>query len=278
MQATILVIEDDPPSLELMTYLLNAHGYVTLSAERGDDGLAIARRERPDLVVCDIQLPGFDGYEIARLLKADVALRTMPLVAVTALAMVGDREKALAAGFDDYVSKPIDPATFVALIEPLLDPHQRSATSVAPPARPVAKPAMKVRATILVVDDIAVNLELKRSILEPSGYRVLTAGNVARGLQLARDQKPDLIISDVGMPDAGGMELLQMAKADPLLRDIPIVIMTTTHLEGSMRQTALSLGAARFLLRPMEAQDILREVEACLVPAQGGEHGSHPDS
>jgi CheY-like chemotaxis protein len=120
VQATILVIEDDPPSLELMTYLLNAHGFTTLTADRGDDGIAMARRERPDLIICDIQLPGVDGYEIARLLKSEESLRSMPLVAVTALAMVGDREKVLAAGFDEYVSKPIDPATFVALIEPLL--------------------------------------------------------------------------------------------------------------------------------------------------------------
>lgn len=120
MTTRVLVIEDDPASLELMFYLLSAHGYATATAERGDDGLASIRSLRPDLVICDIQLPGMDGYAIAAQLKADAALRTVPLVAVTALAMVGDREKVLAAGFDAYVSKPIDPSSFIAQIEPLL--------------------------------------------------------------------------------------------------------------------------------------------------------------
>ena len=125
MIARILVIEDDPASLELISYLLCAHGYATTTASRGDEGLAAAQAMRPDIILCDVQLPGLDGYAVAAQLKADDALKSVPLVALTALAMVGDRERVLAAGFDAYVSKPIDPLHFVEQIDPLLKPELR---------------------------------------------------------------------------------------------------------------------------------------------------------
>lgn len=277
MHARVLIIEDDAASLELMTYLLSAHGYAALTASRGDEGLARAKQERPQLVVCDIQLPGIDGYEIARALKADESLRAIPLVAVTALAMVGDRNKVLAAGFDAYVSKPIDPATFVSQIEPLLGAGYRSVPRVVPPARPAQAATLQLRATILVVDDSLVNVELKRSILEPLGYRIVTADTVADGLHLARREMPALIICDVGLPGASGLQFLSTAKIDPWLERIPVIIMTSTHPEPRMRQTALSLGAARFLVRPLEPEQVVAEIEACLAETRGEGSGHNSD-
>jgi CheY-like chemotaxis protein len=113
----ILVIEDNAANLELMLYLLRASGHETIAAGDGEEGLALARRERIDLVVCDVQLPRLDGYGVVRALKADAALAWIPVVAVTALAMVGDRPKILAAGFDGYLAKPITPETFVSELE-----------------------------------------------------------------------------------------------------------------------------------------------------------------
>lgn len=276
MQARILVIEDDPASQQLMSYLLSAHGYQPITASRGDQGLETARRERPDLIICDIQLPGLDGCSIARALKQDSVLRTIPLVAVTALAMVGDRDAILSAGFDAYVSKPIDPEQFVPHIEPLLGVQPRSSLQLVPPGQPAKlhhSPAY--RGTILIVDDSEVNLELKRSILEPSGYRIVTASTVADGLHLARREAPALIISDIGLPGASGLDFLSMARIDPRLENIPIIIMTSTHGEPQMRRTAISLGAARFLIRPLEAEQVLAEVEACLAEAHGDARGHH---
>ncbi|HVR37446.1 MAG TPA: response regulator [Methylomirabilota bacterium] len=129
MPARILIIEDNPASLELMTYLLNAFGHVLFTARDGAEGLAVARREKPDLIVCDIQLPGMDGHEVAREIKAGAGSGAIPLVAVTALAMVGDRDRILAGGFDGYISKPIDPETFVTQVEAFLPNAQRSRRS-----------------------------------------------------------------------------------------------------------------------------------------------------
>jgi CheY-like chemotaxis protein len=117
MSKRILVIEDNPVNLELMTDLLEAFGFTVLTARDGSIGIELVRQEKLDLIICDIQMPGMDGYEVAHYLKRDPMLRRIPLVAVTALAMVGDREKVLAAGFDGYIDKPITPELFKNQVE-----------------------------------------------------------------------------------------------------------------------------------------------------------------
>src|SRR5690349_3218725 len=103
--ARILVIEDNPVNLELVTYLLHSWGHETRTARHGEAGLELARNERPDAVICDIQMPvGMDGYAVARAMKGDATLRDVPLVALTAYAMVGDHDRSIDAGFDLHVA------------------------------------------------------------------------------------------------------------------------------------------------------------------------------
>lgn len=122
MSARILIIEDNQTNLDLMVYLLRSFGHTPLLARGGVEGIEVAHREALDLIICDMQMPGMDGYEVARQLKNDAHLDQVPLVAVTALAMVGDRDRVLAAGFDGYIVKPIAPRTFVQQIESFLQP------------------------------------------------------------------------------------------------------------------------------------------------------------
>jgi CheY-like chemotaxis protein len=123
MKARVLVVEDQPENLHLMTYLLHAFGYDTVTARDGKEGVEQALRVQPDLVVMDLQMPVMDGYAAASALKSDSGLRDIPLVAVTAYAMVGDHERIIAAGFDGYITKPIDPETFVRRLEAFLAAH-----------------------------------------------------------------------------------------------------------------------------------------------------------
>jgi CheY-like chemotaxis protein len=132
--ARVLVVEDQAENLELMVYLLEAFGHQTLTARNGAEGVAAVTRDRPDLVVMDLQMPVMDGYEAVSLLKADPVLSAIPLVAVTAYAMVGDRERIMASGFDGYMTKPIDPPTFVRELERYLAPTA---------ARAVARPPLQ---------------------------------------------------------------------------------------------------------------------------------------
>ncbi|MCP5273208.1 MAG: response regulator, partial [Burkholderiaceae bacterium] len=115
--ARILVIEDNAVNLELTSFLLQAHGHEVLTATDGAAGLALARRDRPDLVLCDIQMPVLDGFAVASFMRAEPDLARVPLLALTAAAMPGDRERALASGFVAHVTKPIDPPAFIALVD-----------------------------------------------------------------------------------------------------------------------------------------------------------------
>ena len=115
--ARILVIDDDPDALELMAYLLTAFGHSTSTAGDGEAGLLRAREERPDLIICDVSLPLLDGCGVVLSLKSDSVTRSIPVVAVTALAMVGDRERLLRAGFDGYLAKPFNPEGFAVQVE-----------------------------------------------------------------------------------------------------------------------------------------------------------------
>jgi two-component system cell cycle response regulator DivK len=117
------VIEDDANSRALLEYIFKATGFDVAGATNGKRGLDAAVANPPDLILCDLQMPVMNGYELLRALRAHDGLGDVPVIAVTALSMAGDREKALAAGFADYIAKPIEPETIIAQITPHLAPH-----------------------------------------------------------------------------------------------------------------------------------------------------------
>lgn len=117
----VLVVEDNATGAKLVEYLLKAHGYKVTVANDAAEALAAIREQHPDVILMDIQLPGVDGLAIVRQLRADVATRGLLIIAVTAYAMKGDKEKALAAGCDGYITKPIDTRTLPAAIARLLE-------------------------------------------------------------------------------------------------------------------------------------------------------------
>jgi CheY-like chemotaxis protein len=135
-RARILAVEDTPHNLELMTYLLEAHGHSVVPATTAAEALEQARANRPDLIILDVQLPDADGYEVLARVRADKDLRDIPAVAVTAYAMLGDRDQALAAGFDGYLTKPIEPTTFALSIDLYLPIELRGASPAGRTARP----------------------------------------------------------------------------------------------------------------------------------------------
>ncbi|OIR05174.1 polar-differentiation response regulator DivK [mine drainage metagenome] len=113
MSHTILLIEDNEQNRYLATFMLEQSGYRVVQADDGIRGIQEAERLGPDLILLDIQLPKMDGYAVAQALRAIPLLRATPIIAVTSYAMVGDREKSLAAGCNGYIEKPINPDTFV---------------------------------------------------------------------------------------------------------------------------------------------------------------------
>ena len=120
MKKRILIVEDQHDNRQILRDLLIPAGYDLIEAWDGEAGVAKAKSERPDLILMDIQLPGIDGYEATRRIKADPALRSIPIIAVTSHAIGGGEEKARAAGCDDFVAKPYSPRQLLTKVRQYL--------------------------------------------------------------------------------------------------------------------------------------------------------------
>ena len=120
MSRCILVVEDQEDNRQIVRDLLTATDYEVMEAENGEEAIAAVAKQRPDLILMDIQLPVMDGYEATRRIKADPALSAIPVIAVTSYALSGDEEKARAAGCDDFVPKPFSPRQLLAKIRQYL--------------------------------------------------------------------------------------------------------------------------------------------------------------
>ncbi len=116
----ILVVEDNEANMYLIRFMLEKSGYEVIGAEIGAAGVELAIKEKPDLILMDVQLPDINGLEVTRRIRASEADGPIPIIALTSYAMVGDKEKALAAGCTGYIEKPIHPETFIAEIEKYL--------------------------------------------------------------------------------------------------------------------------------------------------------------
>jgi len=275
--ADVLVIEDHPVNLELLRLLLQAYGHGVRTAPDAESGLALARAQPPDLLICDIQLPGMDGYAMAGVCRADPALSTLPLVAVTALAMVGDREKALAAGFDLHISKPIDPSQFMVLLAPFLPTGAPTmgdggsgTADAAPQGIPPGLRAPRAGLRVLLVDDERRNQAFKRQLLEPAGYRVDAAADGEAAWRALASAPVDLVLCDVVMPGLDGFALLQRVRAHAELRDVPFVFLTASARDAGSKARGLALGAQAYLLRPIAPLDLLAALRDVLAPPGPG--------
>jgi diguanylate cyclase (GGDEF)-like protein/PAS domain S-box-containing protein len=261
VSARILIIEDNPTNMELMVYLLQAFGYTPLMAYDGEEGVRIARSELPDLIICDVHLPKLDGYGVVAELKKDPQLRDIPALAVTALAMVGDRERLLEAGFNGYIGKPIEPDAFVTQLESFL-------------TGALSTPAQNDTATILIVDDHVLNREFLMTLLGYGGHRLLEAADGAEGLKMVRSQTPDLVISDILMPNMDGYEFVTRLHADPATAGVPVIFYTATYREREANMVAQACGVRWVLPKPSDPDVILRTVHEAL--GRKAEHGELP--
>ena len=120
MSKLILAVEDQEDNMQILRDLITSAGYEVVEAENGEEALAAVAKRRPDLILMDIQIPIVDGYEVTRRIKADPALRSIPIIAVTSHAIGGGEEKARAAGCDDFVAKPYSPRQLLAKIRQYL--------------------------------------------------------------------------------------------------------------------------------------------------------------
>jgi len=269
MAAHILLVEDNRDHLELMSYLLRAFGHKPMSVGSGEAGMGVALHKRPDLVICDLMLGRASGFELAQFFKSHAMLKDVPLVAVSALWAESAGPKALAAGFDGFIQKPISPERFVLEVQRFvkisLIENLEQTVVAANTQEPVKRSAPPRRGVILVVDDRQANLDLAGCLLEQFGFTVITADGVREGLASARLNLPSLIMTDVHMGDGSGFDLLKTVRGDPNLQHIPCLVTSATYLDADPRAMEFGLDDRNFILRPVDPQVLLSKIDGCLA-------------
>jgi len=265
VSARILVVDDNQSSLDLMLYLLRTFGYDTVGANDGLAGIEAVQGSTFHAVLADILMPGIDGYEFARRLKADANGRATPLLAVTALVMVGDRERLLAAGFDGYIAKPVDPQTFVSQVERHLARALRSqASHTSSPAFEGGVSRDPSGPVVLAVDNVRANLEFIDAALAPFGYLVIPARSVADAVATLERVRPTTIVCDLHMSPGDGLELVEHVRSAECLRDVPFIFLSSTSWLTPEHRKGLGRGTEKLLLRPIDPAALRQEIELLL--------------
>ncbi len=251
--ASILVVEDSPDIRALIRMLLEPAGHRVSVAADGREGVEAARRERPDLVLMDLSLPVLSGWEATRQIKRDPMTSSIIVLAVTAHAMQGDRERAIAAGCDGFLSKPIDEETFEKEVSAWLAGRrrERALETAAPTAVP--EEAEGTRGRILVVDDQPEIADLIRADLESDGHRVATAGGLGQAAALFTPESQfDLAVVDVLLGSDSGYELVGelIARSSEYL---PVLLLTAGTID---RERGYEAGADDFIGKPIESAEL----------------------
>jgi two-component system cell cycle response regulator len=251
MPKKILVIEDNEQNRILMRQILKYHGYDVLEAVDGQAGLEMARERMPDLILLDLQMPVMGGFAVIKELRKTPELSKLKVIAVTSFAMKGDREKALEAGFDEYVTKPIDTRKFIEIVKNIMP----------------GESAPQKKAVILCVDDEPANLKLLENILVPRGYEVASAADGEGALLKIQTLTVDLVLLDLMLPGMDGLQVSRKIKENKKYKNIPIIMLTAhTGVESYIK--SLSNEVFAYLHKPFEAEKLVGLVRAALEQSE----------
>jgi len=212
-ESCVLVIDDDAVQRDLMQRFLSKEGFAVRTAAGGDAGLRLARQLRPVAITLDVMMPDMDGWSVLSALKADAALRDIPVIMVT---MLDDPERGFTLGAADYATKPVDRQRLSQIL--------KKYTCANPPC------------PVLMVEDDPATRSITRNILEKEGWKVSEAENGREGLECMEQERPSLILLDLMMPEMDGFEFADRVRQRPEWRFIPIVVMTAKDLTAKERR------------------------------------------
>ena len=265
MSARILIVDDTPLNVKLLTAKL-AHEYYTIStAENGVKALEKVVQEKPDLILLDVMMPEMDGFETCRRLKADPATAHIPVVMITALSDVTDRVKGLTAGADDFLGKPIDDLALMSRIRSLLRLkilmdewrlREGTAQQLSPTPLPATIDPLNINdSRILIIDDSETDGAFIQESLLPLSAQIKQVQNVAEAEILLADDTYDLVFINLDLQDEDGLTICARLRTNPVTRHVPILLLANAE---DIKRVAkgLDLGANDYLLRPFDTSEL----------------------
>lgn len=246
MVRKILVVEDNEKNRRLIRDILEYHGCEVREAADGASGIAAAREYLPDVILMDIQMPVMDGIEAARIIRQEPALKGIRMIAFTSFAMKGDHERFLAAGFDDYIAKPINTRTLPELVMHA-PPERRSAGN-----EDAVFPRRNIR--VLVVAGDRATVKAICDALGRKGYDAAPAYSGDEAIRLVRASAPDCLLMDVALPGTGGIEAARLIRN--IAPDLPVVLMSG-DATYTQEEEAVSKGACAVMAKPVDIGAVL---------------------
>lgn len=247
---TVLVIEDNALNRKLVRVLLSQEPLNLLFAETAEEGLERAGRDNPDLILMDVRLPGIDGLTATRRIRADEHLRDTTVVAFTAHAMRGDREKAFAAGCDGYITKPIDTRNFAEQVHRFL---------TSPARNEGMKRQWNSEVRILLIEEQPAALKSMEESLDTGWAQCRSTVAGATAIDLARTTHPDVVIIDVSGFEGPGAEMYRELRRETDLKDMCILVTSCVEHEQA-RKEILELGVDTVLCRPLDYPELRRKL------------------
>ncbi|MBI2214253.1 MAG: response regulator [Acidobacteria bacterium] len=240
----VMIVEDDEEFRSQLVDQLERAGYSTFSLVRGEEAVAVAERLQPSVITLDVLLPGIDGWEVLRRLKASSKVGAVPVVMITA---ASNHELGMALGADDVVSKPIEGSRLLERIRQLAPASSEHGAT-----------------TVLVIDDDPSVHAIVRASVAAAGYQVISAESGESGLELASTIAPAVIVLDLMMPEINGFEVAARLQVDPVTASIPLLVLTSMDLTAADRERLagkMSALMAKGSARPAALLDAIRRLE-----------------
>ena len=209
----VLVIDDDPQARQLIARHLQREGFTPILASSGSEGLALARQRRPLAITLDVIMPDMDGWAVLSELQSDRALADVPVIMLTIL---GDSQRGYALGASAFLQKPIEAARLASALRAVGAPRDRSGR-------------------VLVVDDDEATRLILRRHLQHNNWTVTTASNGRVALECLAEERPDIILLDLMMPEMDGFQFLEHLRANASTRSIPVVVISAKDMDDEER-------------------------------------------
>jgi two-component system, cell cycle response regulator len=270
----ILIVDDDSLNIKLMKAKLPAEKYESLTASNGQQAIAIADRDLPDLILLDIMMPDMDGFAVSRLLKQNPHTREIPIILVTALEGLDDKINGLETGADEFLTKPVNTIELLSRINSLLRLKQyrdqlavrsQSETSLTPFTNQTGKVEdFSHPPRILLVEDDERDSKIFKGFFLNQGYDLEWVKTGEEALDLLKWKSVDLILLDVLLPGLDGFEICRQLKNSNQTRDLQIILITClSDLENKIK--GIELGADDYLIKPVNRQELQARMKILLT-------------